>query len=131
MPLTTDQKAALAARVKYAREMGLGDFYRCEPKDVRRIEPPHVPSNEIETIGKPTIPHVETRHAASQTRDQLTVLNKSAALTEILDDIGECTRCRLHKGRTKLVFGVGNVNAEIMFVGEGPGADEDKQGEPF
>ncbi len=67
----------------------------------------------------------------SQTRDALPVLNKSAALTEILEDIGECTRCRLHKGRTKLVFGVGNVNADIMFVGEGPGADEDKQGEPF
>jgi DNA polymerase len=59
------------------------------------------------------------------------VLNKFAALAEIRDDIGECTRCRLHKGRTKLVFGVGSQNAEIMFVGEGPGADEDKQGEPF
>lgn len=110
MPLTTDQRAALAARVKYAREMGLGDFYRCEPKDIRRVETALVPS---------------------QTRDALPVLNKSAALTEILEDIGECTRCRLHKGRTKLVFGVGNVNADIMFVGEGPGADEDKQGEPF
>jgi uracil-DNA glycosylase family 4 len=59
------------------------------------------------------------------------VLNNFAALAEIRDDIGECTRCRLHKGRTKLVFGVGSQNAEIMFVGEGPGADEDKQGEPF
>jgi DNA polymerase len=116
MPLTTDQRAALAARVKYAREMGLGDFYRCEPKDIRHLE---------------TLQPVETRHAASQTRDVLPVVNKSAALTEILDDIGECTRCRLHKGRTKLVFGVGNVNADIMFIGEGPGADEDKQGEPF
>jgi uracil-DNA glycosylase len=127
MPLTTDQRAALIARVKYAREMGLGDFYRCEPKDVRRIESPHVPVSDAE----PTIPHVETRHAASQGGERLPVLNKSAALTGILSDIGECTRCRLHKGRTKLVFGVGNVNADIMFVGEGPGADEDKQGEPF
>jgi uracil-DNA glycosylase len=127
MPLTTDQRAALIARVKYAREMGLGDFYRCEPKDVRRIESPHVPVSDAE----PTIPHVETRHAASQGGERLPVLNKSAALTGILSDIGECTRCRLHKGRTKLVFGIGNVNADIMFVGEGPGADEDKQGEPF
>src|SRR3954468_18862037 len=129
MPLTTDQKAALAARVKYAREMGLGDFYRCEPKDVRRIEPPHVSLSEAE----PAVPHVESGppRRASQIRNAFPVLNKSAALTEILDDIGECTRCRLHKGRTKLVFGVGNVNADIMFVGEGPGADEDKQGEPF
>src|SRR3954467_11652509 len=129
MPLTTDQRAALAARVKYAREMGLGDFYRCEPKDIRRIEPPHVPIGS----DQPTIPRVESGppRRASPSSQALPVLNKSAALTEILDDIGECTRCRLHKGRTKLVFGVGNVNADIMFVGEGPGADEDKQGEPF
>ncbi len=120
MPLTNDQRAALAARVKYAREMGLGDFYRCEPSDIRHLE----------TL-QPMTQHVETRHAASQTADKLPVLNKSAALTEIRDDIGDCTRCRLHKGRTKLVFGVGNENADIMFVGEGPGADEDKQGEPF
>jgi uracil-DNA glycosylase len=127
MPLTTDQRAALIARVKYAREMGLGDFYRCEPKDIRRIESPHVPIGSEQ----PTTPHMETRDAALQGGHTLPILNKSAALTEVLDDIGECTRCRLHKGRTKLVFGIGNVNADIMFVGEGPGADEDKQGEPF
>src|SRR5258706_8461214 len=57
--------------------------------------------------------------------------DKPAALKLIREDIGECTRCRLHKGRTNLVFGVGNMNADLMFVGEGPGADEDKQGEPF
>ena len=129
MPLTTDQKAALVARVKYAREMGLGDFYRCEPSDIRHLDPPHLPISDTE----PSIPHGESSppRRASPTRDKLPVLNKSVALTEIRDDIGECTRCRLHKGRTKLVFGVGNVNADIMFVGEGPGADEDKQGEPF
>lgn len=46
-------------------------------------------------------------------------------------DIGDCTRCRLHQGRTHLVFGVGNPKARLMFVGEGPGADEDLKGEPF
>jgi len=59
------------------------------------------------------------------------IQDKPAALKVIRDDIGDCTRCRLHKGRTNLVFGVGNMNADIMFVGEGPGADEDAQGEPF
>jgi uracil-DNA glycosylase len=44
---------------------------------------------------------------------------------------GNCTRCKLHKGRTKLVYGVGNPKAELVFVGEGPGRDEDMQGEPF
>jgi len=46
--------------------------------------------------------------------------------------IGDCTRCPLHKlGRRQVVFGVGNANADLMFVGEAPGADEDIQGEPF
>jgi uracil-DNA glycosylase family 4 len=45
--------------------------------------------------------------------------------------IGDCTRCKLATGRTNLVFGVGNPEARLMFVGEGPGADEDLQGEPF
>jgi len=50
----------------------------------------------------------------------------------IRDAIGaNCTRCKLHKGRTKLVYGVGNPKAELVFVGEGPGRDEDLQGEPF
>jgi DNA polymerase len=52
-------------------------------------------------------------------------------LEDIRADLGECTRCRLHKARTKLVFGVGNPKAELVFVGEGPGHDEDVQGEPF
>ena len=53
-------------------------------------------------------------------------------LEEIRDDIGDCTRCKLAGlGRRQIVFGVGNPNAELMFVGEGPGADEDIQGIPF
>ena len=46
-------------------------------------------------------------------------------------DIGDCTRCRLHEGRHKIVFGVGNEQSPLVFVGEGPGADEDAQGIPF
>ena len=53
------------------------------------------------------------------------------SLEKIRADMGECTRCRLHKGRTNIVFGVGNPKAELVFVGEGPGHDEDVQGEPF
>jgi uracil-DNA glycosylase len=53
------------------------------------------------------------------------------SLVRIREDIGDCTRCKLHKTRNKIVFGVGNPKAELMFVGEGPGRDEDMQGEPF
>ena len=52
-------------------------------------------------------------------------------LAAIRADIGDCRRCRLCAARTNLVFGVGNPRARLMFVGEGPGADEDLQGEPF
>jgi DNA polymerase len=54
------------------------------------------------------------------------------ALAAIREDLGDCTRCKLHaQGRKQIVFGVGNPAADLMFVGEAPGADEDLQGEPF
>jgi uracil-DNA glycosylase family 4 len=52
-------------------------------------------------------------------------------LLKIREDLGDCTRCKLHKGRNKIVFGDGNPNAKLVFIGEGPGADEDIQGLPF
>jgi DNA polymerase len=60
------------------------------------------------------------------------VSDPGRALKIIREDLGDCTRCVLNKqGRKQIVFGVGNPEAELMFVGEGPGADEDEQGEPF
>jgi DNA polymerase len=55
----------------------------------------------------------------------------SSPLLAIRSELGECDRCKLGAGRTRLVFGVGNPKAELAFVGEGPGQDEDLQGEPF
>ena len=59
----------------------------------------------------------------------------AAPATETLEriqaDLGECTRCKLHQGRTTVVFGAGNPSADLMFVGEAPGRDEDRQGIPF
>ena len=52
-------------------------------------------------------------------------------LKGVREELGDCTRCALCESRTQIVFGVGPENAELMFVGEAPGADEDKQGEPF
>jgi DNA polymerase len=53
------------------------------------------------------------------------------SLAQVREALGECTRCRLHQGRTRLVFGDGNPDAELLFVGEGPGEQEDLQGVPF
>jgi uracil-DNA glycosylase len=121
-PLDPQTKKHLAARVKYYKEMGIHDFYR-QPID---------PGVELALQ-----PVAETVAEKVPTKSQIppslppVISDKPSALKLIREDIGECTRCRLHKGRTNLVFGVGNVNADLMFVGEGPGADEDAQGEPF
>jgi DNA polymerase len=85
---------------------------------------------------------VEVKRAALQeinllggTMDSLFAENAAALkannLEELRAAIGDCRRCKLCSGRTNLVFGVGNPNADLMFIGEGPGRDEDLQGEPF
>jgi|SRR6266850_8150451 len=56
---------------------------------------------------------------------------KLPLLQSVIDELGDCTRCKLHRTRTNIVFGVGNPEARLMFVGEGPGEDEDLQGLPF
>jgi len=57
--------------------------------------------------------------------------SRASALTALSNDIGDCTRCKLHAGRTHLVFGTGDPESELMFVGEAPGEDEDRLGQPF
>lgn len=122
MPKSLDPvtKQQLAARVNYYREMGIHDFYRRPVAEGEGILV--AGSNEPTMRSEPLEP---PEQPSSHAQD------KPAALRLIREDIGDCTRCRLHKGRTNLVFGVGNPNADLMFVGEGPGADEDAQGEPF
>lgn len=74
----------------------------------------------------------EVRLKPEATHGQIIPLMQVDALQAVRTDIGDCTRCKLHAlGRTQVVFGVGNPNADLMFVGEAPGADEDVQGIPF
>jgi uracil-DNA glycosylase family 4 len=115
-------------RVNFYREMGIHDFYRRPVAEAASIREGTHPTAANPRQGEPA---VEESDASSF--DSLTpvVQDKAAALKAIREDIGDCTRCRLCKGRKNIVFGVGNVNADIMLVGEGPGADEDEQGEPF
>ena len=81
----------------------------------------------ITTVG---LPH---RGAAPVKRDERDVPSSrdGETLDVIREDLGDCTRCKLHKNRRTLVYGVGNSNADLMFVGEGPGYQEDMQGIPF
>jgi DNA polymerase len=115
--------------------MGIYDFYRRErcALDVTSSSTFQPKSREEMAAKKPAV-------VAAVAGDILEIVTPTieagvadpvAALRLIREDLGDCTRCKLHKGRTNLVFGVGNPRAELMFVGEGPGADEDAQGEPF
>ncbi len=131
--LTPDQRRALAARVSYYRELGIHDFYRrATSDDVAR--PP--------SAGQQVVAHALVARAPSRVQEfdrdagaeAKAPLPRDPATTLriIREDLGDCIRCKLHKlGRKQIVFGVGDPRAEVMFIGEGPGADEDIQGEPF
>jgi uracil-DNA glycosylase family 4 len=89
---------------------------------------------EIGVAGVSRDPVWRTRPADASEPAAPVVFSKNAAeaLAAVRADIGDCTRCKLHTlGRRQIVFGVGNPDADLMFVGEAPGADEDVQGIPF
>jgi uracil-DNA glycosylase len=84
--------------------------------------------------GEPEMPKARTQTAAEESLfgDTRPTLPEGAeTIEDIRADVGNCTRCPLYQGRTKIVHTTGNFNADLMFVGEAPGADEDASGEPF
>jgi DNA polymerase len=83
----------------------------------------------IKDLFRPAAPAVPAAPAASVALPELAP--DGDTLERIAADLEGCTRCVLHEGRNKLVFGSGNPQAKLVFVGEGPGADEDEQGVPF
>jgi uracil-DNA glycosylase len=119
--LDPQTRKALADLLRYYNDLGIHDFYRRaqEPSSAVAVE------QNIPELPEPA-PQMPRATASPTATDRPT------ALRLIREEIGDCTRCRLHKqGRKQIVFGVGNPNAELMFIGEAPGADEDEQGEPF
>ena len=141
MPVTLDPqlKQALAERLRYYNQLGIYDFYRRETgasvEDVP-IEEASQPEPQEEMTprsasAKP-LPPQEDLPSMANPKPEAGVTDPVKALKIIREDLGDCTRCVLHKqGRKQIVFGVGNPSAELMFIGEAPGADEDIQGEPF
>src|ERR1700716_4285525 len=111
---------AIAAHMQYLRDLGIYDFYPrdtgfvIEPTPEEPVIPPRQPVSPLPPVGSFVAPP-----------------SRIEALRAIQFEIGDCTRCALSTGRNKLVFGDGDPNARLMFVGEGPGADEDAQGLPF
>jgi DNA polymerase len=138
----------LRAYVEYLRDIGVHDFYRRgEPvlAEIQTLPPAPVEAvaviEEFEAAPVPSRPaFLEPPIATLVSFDNLAPLpesrvapaHKAEALAAIKDDIGDCTRCPLaYAGRRTIVFGDGDANARLMFVGEGPGADEDTSGVPF
>jgi len=81
----------------------------------------------------PTAPADSGPRAAPSSEDLFAApaVRRAQTLEELRSEIGDCRRCKLWPGRTNIVYGVGNPHAKLMFVGEGPGRDEDLQAEPF
>ncbi len=145
--LDPNLRRALGERMRYYHELGIYDFYRREPSISESVESapaaveaePQMPSQpelrEEMPIRKSAVVAADVEEnifEVSAPKPEQRAADPSAALKIIREDLGDCTRCKLHKqGRKQIVFGVGNSSAELMFVGEGPGADEDTQGEPF
>lgn len=150
--LDLDLRRALAERLRFCHEMGIYDFYRREPRVpestvAAEVDDLHSKFQQQREDEQSEEMAARTSALAAKVSEKLvnenmlpvftthaeqTVTDPVAALKLIREDLGDCTRCKLHKqGRKQIVFGVGNPRAELMFVGEGPGADEDMQGEPF
>ncbi len=152
MPHTLDPelRRALSARIRFYNEMGIYDFYRRPSSDRAEEIVTAVAVDDLEIAVSTNQPEsgeeMSPRKAAAVAtpvveadifeaialKPEQSVSDPVKALKIIREDLGDCTRCVLHKqGRKQIVFGVGNPKAELMFVGEGPGADEDEKGEPF
>jgi len=145
LKLDPETRRQLSARMEYYRELGIHDLYRravvissepaaqAGPVSQTPANPEIVPRTMSKKLESLDLPIFSADPASDAGRlAAIDVEERPAALKAIREVIGDCTRCKLHKqGRKQIVFGVGNPNAELMFVGEAPGADEDQQGEPF
>jgi uracil-DNA glycosylase family 4 len=150
----------LKAWLEFYRELGIEDFYRREPgarepsvsllpaKPVpaaaaplpKLSPPPAAPARPIVTAmpPRPVAPAAPAAAVIQPPVSSLSLFETPAAprsgpetLAQIRDDLGDCHRCKLAPTRKTIVFGDGNPHAALVFVGEGPGADEDEQGLPF
>ena len=139
--LNPELRQTIAERIRFYNELGIYDFYQRSVSDAA-VADKELRDNRPE-LGEEMSPRKATAVAMPVAveesifdvivpKPEQGVSDPVKALKIIREDLGDCTRCVLHKqGRKQIVFGVGNPKADLMFVGEGPGADEDEQGEPF
>ena len=148
MPIALDPKlkSALAERIRYYNELGIYSFYRrdsarssADSEFSSSAEDPSQPEQREDmsprksAVAASALPNeVAGGLEVISARPEAGIADPVEALRMIREDLGDCTRCRLAtQGRKQIVFGVGDPHADLMFIGEAPGADEDIQGEPF
>jgi uracil-DNA glycosylase len=132
----------LTEHLKFAAELGVAGVSRDPVWRTRQGDTLAVPPAQDERSAEPSPARASS--TLGDARDNAAAFegskgepvtfsaNAADALAAVRADIGDCTRCKLHtQGRRQIVFGVGNPDADLMFVGEAPGADEDIQGIPF
>ncbi len=151
MALEPELRDAIAGYIAYFRDVGVYDFYRRGEPVVQEIAPGDLVSATVcetdrhyvtVTVAESaapaslfeTLPNMPRSVLSPPPVPQSAILApelRADALLAIRQEIGDCQRCPLAPTRNKIVFGDGDPNARLMFVGEGPGADEDAQGLPF
>ena len=131
MALDPENQNLILERLSFCRELGIGPLYKREVS--ASTEQRDLGEERIETIATVADELTMGQEQAAQESYLPTVQDRATKLGVILDEIGpNCQRCKLAKlGRKQIVFGTGDPHAELMFIGEGPGADEDEQGLPF
>lgn len=137
LPENIQQK--VSDRLRYYQDIGIREFFRdrvsaAVVNSQLEIAVPHVSAAPYEATQKMIDPPAPLKSLSRQpAAPDLFALPKilDGTLEDIRADIGECIRCKLHKGRNKIVFGDGSPQARLLFIGEGPGRDEDMQGLPF
>jgi uracil-DNA glycosylase len=136
-------KEKLKSWLRYYEDLGIGPFYRDRAPRYIATEEPVARTEQKDAI---EVASAKAKTAPAQAQAAVPKLHLVArgpslfeaaervegdSLEVICGELAGCTRCKLHRRRTNIVFGVGNPHAELVFVGEGPGHDEDVQGIPF
>jgi DNA polymerase len=121
--------ADVRAHLEYQRALGVKSI-EIGSQDIQppTAQPAAAVYTKKQTVAAPAAPPVVKEPVKTVAAAQA---GQPATLESIREEIGDCTRCKLHKGRNSIVFGEGDPKATILFVGEGPGFEEDQQGRPF
>ncbi len=146
-PIQSASREKLEAWLRYYDDLGVRTFYRdraavagsveAQPREIETAVTSVVqktfssPGLPVRAAGSPVARIPALPIAQGPSLFEAVERIEGDTLERIREDIGDCTRCRLHRHRSNIVYGVGNPKAELVFIGEGPGHDEDVQGIPF